>query len=131
MLIGTREGLVCPKETPYRPRATRYEPFQSEACLTWRDERPELDQAVDGKATVVPAIGRLFALLLDISQTGAAIALDRVPRPGDGVWLGLEGDSWTPAEVVGVTTTTQGPHLVRLAFKDPCPMETLLAAICG
>jgi hypothetical protein len=131
MVTGTRQSLDSPAGAPYTPRATRYEPFQNEACLTWRDERPELDQAIDGNATVAPAARRLFALLLDISQTGAAIALDRVPRPGDGVWLGLEGDSWTPAEVVGVTTTTQGPHLVRLAFKDPCPMETLLAAICG
>ena len=119
------------------PRATRYEPCRNDACVSWREpfqgrETESVDVIASPTAGSQPP--RLFALLLDISQTGASVALDRVPEPQEGVWLRLEGEAitdWTEAEVVGVTTTTQGPHLVRLAFKTPCPFETLQAAVCG
>ena len=85
-------------------------------------------------AATGPESHQTFALLLDISQTGAAVALDMIPDVDQGVWLRLEGESltdWTEADVVGITTTIRGPHLVRLAFRGPCPFETLRAAVCG
>jgi hypothetical protein len=112
-----------------RPRATRYEPSRNDACLVWKEQDGEVKLSPPS-----PDDRRLFALLLDISQTGASVALDDIPHPSDGVRLRIEGGhvtDWTEAEVVGVTTTTQGPHLVRLAFRTPCTFETLLAAICG
>ncbi len=124
--IRSRDSIV--------PRATRYEPHRNEACLAWRETYPGLElEAIDPAYSTCPAALLHFALLLDISQSGASIALDRVPRPEDGVRLRLEGESldWTEAEVVGVTRSPLGPHLVRLAFRAPCPFETLVAVICG
>lgn len=113
----------------YTPRATRYEPCQNDACLSWIE-------AGDGDPDPSPGreVRRLFALLLDISETGAAIALDRVPRSNDVVRLRFQaegGGDETEAVVVGVTTTNRGPHLVRLAFRTPCTFETLRGVICG
>ena len=129
------EGLANSSRDSILSRATRYEPNRNDACLTWREPTLGLEsETIRTETSTDPEARRLFALLLDISQTGASIALDRVPRPKDGVWLRLEGEGltdWTEAEVVGVTTTTCGPHLVRLAFRTHCPFETLIAAICG
>jgi len=120
---------------PFPARATRYEPCQSDACLSSGETKLDLERDPSLLEVLAgPKTSRQFALLLDISQTGALIALDRVPSAREGVWLGLEGEAntdWTPAEVVGVTTTPRGPHLVRLAFRSPCPFETLRAVICG
>jgi hypothetical protein len=115
------------KET-YKERATRFEACRNDASLAWKDATPGGEsEASDWQSR------RLFALLLDISQTGASIALDRLPPPSDEVWLRFEGEGgndWNEARVVGVETTTSGPHLVRLAFRDPCPFETMLGVIC-
>ncbi len=129
MDISASQGSPKPSDSQYRQRATRYEPCRNDACLAWEEQAPE-----PGPESGDQECRRLFALLLDISQTGAVVALDKVPHPKDGVRLGLEGDQldhWTEAEVVGVTTSPRGPHLVRLAFRNPCPFETLMAAICG
>jgi hypothetical protein len=130
-----REVQSEPGRPSFPHRATRYEPSRNEARLSWRDSGFVNESArADPEPSTELAAPQLFALLLDISQTGAAIALDRVFRSGEGVWLRLEGQdstNWTAAEVVGVTTTTRGPHLVRLAFRSPCPFETLRAAILG
>ena len=128
MDIATSQGSAESSECQYRPRATRYEPSHNDACLAWRER--SLESQTDAAN---PENRRLFALLLDISQTGASVALDRVPQPADGVKLRIEGnqvDDWTEAEVVGVTTSPHGPHLIRLEFRTPCPFETLRAAIC-
>jgi hypothetical protein len=119
--------------------ATRYEPMQRDACLSWGESvlgtliDPETG-TTERSGSSDPVVQSQFALLLDISHTGARIALDRVPRQGKGVRLGLEGiplSDWTDAEVVDVTSTTRGPHVLRLAFRSPCPFETLEAAVCG
>jgi hypothetical protein len=119
----------------FKPRATRFEPCRNDACLTWRESGSSLEsETINADNPVAPDAEHLFALLIDISQTGASIALDRVPQAAEHVWLRLEGDGhpdWAEAQVVGVTTTSRGPHLVRLAFRNPCPDETLLATICG
>ena len=126
---------VEPSSGPQGRYATRYEPSRRDACLSWWERPPELDpDSTLDEASCALAPQHHFALLIDISHTGAALALDRVPRSEAVVWLRLEGDGltdWTEAEVVGVTTTTGGPHLVRLAFRAPCPFETLRSAVCG
>ncbi len=115
--------------------ATRYEPTRRDACLSWWETysessaEPIIDENPDEAEP-----RHHFALLLDISHTGASVALDEVPEEDSDVWLRLEGESvtdWSQANVVGVTTTSRGPHLVRLAFRSPCPFETLRAAVCG
>jgi hypothetical protein len=129
MNVSTSQESTQSSVAQYRPRATRYEAGRNEACLAWQEQGSQpTPESADLETR------RHFALLIDISQTGASIALDRIPHPADGVKLRLDGnqvEDWTEAEVVGVTTTPQGPHLVRLAFRNPCPFETLLAAICG
>jgi PilZ domain len=131
----TQEDTSTPSRPVFQPRATRYETCRHDACLSWEDSSiGHESEAVFPDSSTDPMTRRLFALLLDISQTGASIALDRVPSSGDGVWLRLEGEivtEWAPAQVVDVTTTTRGPHLVRLAFRQLCPFEILQAAICG
>jgi hypothetical protein len=107
---------------PYRRQANRYEPIHRDARLAW------WDPSVDGEAH------HHFALLLDISHGGASLATDRVPDTEANVWLRLDGDPsprWTEARVVGVTRTTIGPHLVRLAFRGPFSYEVLRNAVCG
>ena len=120
---------------PSRRYATRYEPTRRDACLAWWETSADREaDAIDVDDGAENQPQHHFALLLDISQTGASLALDRVPDSENGVWLRLEGDcftDWTEAKIVGVTTTTRGPHLVRLAFRAPCPFETLRAAVCG
>jgi hypothetical protein len=115
--------------------ATRYEPSQRDACLAWWNHPGAGDRIlIDEQEPAVVEAQHQFALLLDISHTGASVALDRVPDDESGVWLRLEGDrlsEWSEAEVVGITTSARGPHLVRLAFRTPCPFETLIAAVCG
>jgi hypothetical protein len=120
---------------PSRRYATRYEPARRDACLAWWEtaskDADRLDECPDSPPL---ESHHHFALLLDISHTGASVALDQVPREEAGVWLRLEGEEttgWTEADVVGVTTTARGPHLVRLAFRAPCDFETLRAAVCG
>jgi hypothetical protein len=118
---------------PYRRYATRYEPARRDACLAWWDLNRG-DERVDDSQSTVQAPHRHFALLLDISHTGASVALDELPREDAGVWLRLEGDDvteWTEAKIVGMTITNRGPHLIRLAFRAPCAFETLRAAVCG
>jgi hypothetical protein len=135
MLSAPSKGPVLVPPGPFRRYATRYEPSRRDACLAWWELAPELEHGpcrADGAEE--PASRQEFALLLDISHMGASVALDLAPVEGHGVWLRLEGDcltEWSEAEVVGVTTTSRGPHLVRLAFRAPCPFETLKAAVCG
>jgi PilZ domain len=107
---------------PYRRLATRFEPTRRDASLAWRDP------------SVAGGAHQHFALLLDISESGVALATDQVPHTDANVWLRLDGDpstSWTEARVVDVTTTTIGPHLVRLAFRGPFSFEILQATVCG
>jgi hypothetical protein len=115
--------------------ATRYEPTQRDACLAWWNVPANGDRIlVDEQEPFETEPQHYFALLLDISHTGASVALDCVPDDEAGVWLRLEGDrlsEWTEADIVGVTTSARGPHLIRLAFRTPCPFETLIAAVCG
>jgi hypothetical protein len=116
--------------------ATRYEPAQRDACLAWWERQSSIDTGSLDECPDSPSRGshHQFALLLDISHTGASIALDLVPGDGHGVWLRLEGEvttNWTEADVVGVTKSSLGPHLIRLAFRVPCDFETLQAAVCG
>ena len=131
----TKQTSSEPPRHAFQPRATRFETCRHDASLSWGDSSIGYEtEAMFPDGSTDPMARRLFALLLDISQTGASIAFDHVPCSGDGVWLRLEGESvteWAPAEVVNVTTTTRGPHLVRLAFRQPCPFEMLQAAICG
>jgi hypothetical protein len=131
----TKQDPSAPSGRAFQPRATRFETCRHDAGLSWGDSSfGHESEAVSPDGSTDPRARRLFALLLDISQTGASIALDCVPCSGDGVWLRLEGESvteWALAEVVDVTTTTRGPHLVRLAFRQACPFEILQAAICG
>jgi hypothetical protein len=135
MLTISNTALAESPTDSLRRYSTRYEPTRRDACLSWWEAGAEPEAtAIDSESPDEPEAEQQFALLLDISQTGASIALDRVPRPENGVRLRLEGESlgeWTEAEVVGVTTTARGPHLVRLAFRAPCPFETLRAAIFG
>ncbi len=129
MDMPTIQNPAVPIRENYKDRATRFEASRNDACLTWKESSTRIDPEASG-----PDARRLFALLLDISQTGASIALDRVPRRNEIVRLKLDGEGsadGTEAEVVAVETTTLGPHLVRLAFRAPCPFDTLLAAICG
>jgi hypothetical protein len=115
--------------------ATRYEPARRDACLAWWNlpaDGPRF--LVDEQEPATLESHHHFALLLDISHSGASVALDCVPDDESSVWLRLEGDcltEWTEADVVGVTISARGPHLVRLSFRTPCPFETLLAAVCG
>jgi len=135
MLSTPNNGPVLVPTGPFRRYATRYEPSRRDACLAWRELPPPVEQGPDGiDRADEPESHQEFALLLDISHMGASVALDVAPVEGHGVWLRLEGDcltEWSEAEVVGVTVTNRGPHLVRLAFRSPCPFETLKAAVCG
>jgi hypothetical protein len=115
--------------------ATRYEPARRDACLAWWEGASTIESPLDeaGESASHEA-HHSFALLLDISHTGASVAFDEVLPEHTGVWLRLEGDDttdWTEADVVGVTPTSRGPHLIRLAFRTPCEFETLRAAVCG
>jgi hypothetical protein len=122
MLTLRFEGPARTPPAPYRRLGHRYERVRREASLAW------WDPSAGGEAH------HHFALLLDISHGGASLATDRVPDPDASVWLRLDGDpstSWTEARVVQVTTTTIGPHLVRLAFRGTLPYESLRIAVCG
>ncbi len=133
VVTGAAPVETCPSSS--RRYATRYEPTRRDACLAWCESPPEPEpEAIEDDILAENEPRHHFALLLDISHTGASLALDRVPEAEKGVWLRLEGDSlteWTEADVVGVVTTRRGPHLVRLAFRAPCPFETLKVAVCG
>ena len=135
MSNSSHQGPVELPSGPFQRYATRYEPTRRDACLSWWEASAEAEGDSDqGDETGEFEPRHHFALLLDISHTGASIALDQVPEVESDVWLRLEGESitdWSQADVVGVTTTTRGPHLVRLAFRAPCPFETLRAAVCG
>lgn len=137
MLTITDEQLARTSPFTVRRYSTRYEPTHREACLCWSDSSEETCATEPGSASQrEPEVDgeTQFALLLDISLTGASIALDRVPRMEGGVWFRLDGEcltEWAEAEVVGITTSKRGPHLVRLAFRAPCPFETLRSAVCG
>jgi hypothetical protein len=119
---------------PFRQTATRYEPARRDVCLAWWEKLAGNRAPVDG---IDPAMGdspRHFALLLDISHTGASVALDEIPDDDADIWLRLEGEDsaeWLEAMVVGMTITRRGPHLVRLEFRVPCAFETLRAVVCG
>jgi len=118
-----------------RRYATRHEATQRDAYLAWWEIPSEDSQAIDSSEVPGDFEGHHhFALLLDISHSGASVALDYIPPDRAAVWLRLDWDSdaeWTEAEVVGVTTTVRGPHLVHLAFRSPCSFEILRWAICG
>ncbi len=130
---------AAPEGNPltYRRYATRYEPTRRDACLAWWKRSGLNDMPIDAEPLAnrtVHDARRHFALLLDISHTGASVALDEIPEEDAGVWLRLEGEEmteWTEARVVGMTITNRGPHLVRLLFRSPCAFETLRAAVCG
>jgi hypothetical protein len=128
--------IEIPSGSPRR-YATRFEPARRDACLAWWNAPADGCRIADEDEDHEPADAvshHHFALLLDISHTGASVALDCVPDDQSAVWLRLEGDcltEWTEADVVGVTISARGPHLVRLAFRAPCPFETLRAAVCG
>jgi hypothetical protein len=99
-----------------------------EACLGWWDEPREPD---DHAGELEP--DRHFALLLDISHMGASVAVDSLPHQGQEVWMKVEDgrpSQWIEAEVVGIRETLRGPHVVRMAFLEPCPIETLLKTLC-
>jgi hypothetical protein len=118
----------------YRRYATRYEPARRDACLAWWEGSTPSGVVDDPIEPTVHEARRHYALLLDISHTGASVALDEIPDDSTGLWLRLEGEEiteWTEARVVGMTTTNRGPHLVRLAFRAPCAFETLRSAVCG
>jgi hypothetical protein len=126
MAIRRFEGPSAQPAGPYRRFFTRFEPVRREACLAWWGPSESL--------AMEPVAIQHFALLLDISHTGASLALDRVPDGDSNVWLRMDGDEasdWTEADIVGVTATARGPHVVRLKFRGPCSFETLQGAICG
>ncbi len=114
----------------------RYEPIRREARLTWRvdpprsveEDAPGPFRGIGGPSTT------LFALLLDIGLAGASIAVDRLPGEDQAVWLKLDAEGapeWSEASIVGVTSMARGPYLVRLAFRSPCPIDTIRTAVCG
>jgi hypothetical protein len=134
MTFPPTDGRSEMPQVPYRRYATRYEPARRDACLTWRENLRDGSPSDDQKIPDELVDRRHFALLLDISHTGASVALDELPGEDADVWLRLEGEEiteWTEARIVGMTITNRGPHLIRLAFCSPCPFETLRAAVCG
>ncbi len=133
MLTITDQQLAQSSPHTVRRYSTRYEPTHRDARLFWHESSEGEIECPPGPGDSIEPESQ-FALLLDISLTGASIVLDRVPGLDWGVWFRLEGEcetDWAEAEIVGVTTSTQGPHLVRLAFRAPCPFETLRSAVCG
>ena len=104
--------------------SNRFEPVRREARLRWHG-----DSALD-----LGSAGH-FALLLDIGMGGASIAIDRLPAgSSEAVWLRLEAEAapeWSEAVIVEVTPTAEGPYLVRLAFRSPCPIDTIRTAVLG
>jgi hypothetical protein len=116
------EGPSLTPPRPFQRLATRFEPIQRDASLAW------WDSSIAGEAH------HHFALLLDISHSGASLATDEIPDHDANVWLRLDGDGatgWTEARVVAVTTTAIGPHLIRLAFRGPFSFESLRTVVCG
>jgi hypothetical protein len=123
--------------------SARHEPVQRGAYLAWWCETDEVEtaDAFDPEATAEfdpadlgPRSHQVFALLLDISASGARVVVDRVPEDRHPLWFRLDGDpsaEWAEAHIVGSTTTPRGPHIVRLAFRAKCPYQTLREAVCG
>ena len=135
MSSQSTNGPSDPSAGTFRRYATRFEPARRDACLAWWQicPTPAPPRAEEGDESGHSA-HHSFALLLDISHTGASVAFDEPLEEDMGVWLRLDGDNsanWTEADVVGVTRTSRGPHLIRLAFRAPCEFETLRSAVCG
>jgi hypothetical protein len=102
-----------------RRSTPRFAPVDGHAWFAW--DRGDKTSAV-------------AALLLDISQDGAALVVDDVPAEGLVAWVRPRSDpkpEWVEAVVRGVERTPRGPHLVRVAFRTPCPWEALRSALYG
>jgi hypothetical protein len=72
------------------------------------------------------------AEVLDISQTGMAVLCDVVPRSDQKIWLRIDRPhptDWVEVVLKGATTSSQGGHLVRLAFTQACPYDFFKAAL--
>ena len=134
MFTASKQLLEAAWRGHWTPRATRYEPCSIESSVALQGEGAD---RIAGVSRAEPPMGdtdpAFFALLLDISASGAAIVLDHAPHPRNLIWLRLRRDgeaARTAAEMVDVTSSRQGPHLARLAFLDPCPVEMLLETVC-
>ena len=143
MMVSMRVDGTVRVRSSLPPDSAMHEPVVREACLAWGGDPGELeaDGDFDPEATrefsdVIrfDRIRQGFALLLEIGLAGATVVVDEVPEADRNLSFHLDdrrAGGWIGAEVVGVTPTPRGPHLVRLAFRDGCPFETLRAAICG
>jgi hypothetical protein len=135
MSIASQNRFEVAWGAHWNKRATRYEPCSNESSVALPGKKMD---PVSNFGSAEPPTGdpncTPFALLLDVSATGAMIALDEAPTPREPVWLRLglqDRVAWREARVVGVTSSPRGPHLVRLAFLDPCPVEVLMDTVCG
>jgi len=123
--------------------SARHEPVLRDARVAWWGEPDESEESepFDPDATAEfdglafePRPHHLFALLLDISASGARVVVDRLPCDERPIWFRLDarsGGDWAEAHIIGATTTPRGPHVLRLAFRAPCPFDTLREAVCG
>jgi hypothetical protein len=74
------------------------------------------------------------AEVVDISQTGIAVLSGEVPQSDQKIWLRLDQPSatdWVEVVLKEATRSSQGPHLIRLAFTQPCPYDFFKAALYG
>jgi len=75
-----------------------------------------------------------YGVVVNISQSGMAVLCDNAPRSPEKIRLRLERPlltDWVEVDLKGVTLSTQGPHLVRLAFRHLCPYDFFKAAVYG
>jgi hypothetical protein len=105
-----------------RRTARRYPAVTVEAWLSW-----EVDKTTDEIATSP-------ALMLDFSEAGALLAVDRLPPAGVRIWLGLERparERGIEVSPVAATLTRIGPHLLRLKFTRHCPSRMYTSVVLG
>ena len=129
MLMARSDAPIDSFSGPNRRFGARFQPVCREARIA-----SGLNSGGDMTQPEGSESPQQFALLLDISRSGASVVTDRFPRHDRPVWLRLEGHGprdWSQARVVAVTSTRRGPHVVRIEFNDPCPYDVLRDAITG
>jgi hypothetical protein len=104
-------------------RATRrYPAVTVEAWLSW-----EIEKSSDETATSP-------ALMLDFSEAGALVAVDRLPPADVRIWLGLERlarNQGIEVSPVAATLTRIGPHLLRVKFARNCSTRMYSRVVLG
>jgi hypothetical protein len=72
------------------------------------------------------------AQVLDISQSGLCLILDRLPPTDRALWIGIGGSnpiSWSQVILKSLSELDSGQFLLRLSFVEDCPYDLFKHAV--